>query len=211
MNTREKIVETAIRLFNEQGTRAVTTNHIAAAAGISPGNLYYHFRNKEEIIRAVLGQMDALGLEEHERIHNAPGDTLQKMEAAFLVIQRFNWRYRFFKRELVSLLAADPELAKQFAVTHRALRSLVEDSLSRYTAEGTLRPLPAPQLALLAEAIWLTILFWLNHLEVGGETVSDATLARGSAVLRCLLTPYLMTDPQPRPVERQKTGRKRTT
>src|SRR6266567_9198476 len=57
MNTKERIVETAIRLFNEQGTGAVSTNHIAQALSMSPGNLYYHFRNKEEIIRAILERM----------------------------------------------------------------------------------------------------------------------------------------------------------
>jgi len=57
MHTRERIIEMAIRLFNEQGTGAVSTNHIAGALEMSPGNLYYHFRNKEEIIRAILERM----------------------------------------------------------------------------------------------------------------------------------------------------------
>ena len=59
MGAKERVVEAAIRLFNERGTAAVSTNHIADGAGISPGNLYYHFRNKEEIIRAIFGRMIA--------------------------------------------------------------------------------------------------------------------------------------------------------
>jgi AcrR family transcriptional regulator len=57
--TKQRIVDTAERLFNESGTGAVSTNHIAAAMGISPGNLYYHFGNKDEIVLVALDRLAA--------------------------------------------------------------------------------------------------------------------------------------------------------
>ena len=59
MSNRQRIIDAALMLFNDQGTGAVSTNHIADAAGISPGNLYYHFRNKEEIIRVLFERLFA--------------------------------------------------------------------------------------------------------------------------------------------------------
>ena len=50
MKTRDRILNAALELFNQQGERKVTTNHIAAHLDMSPGNLYYHFKNKQEII-----------------------------------------------------------------------------------------------------------------------------------------------------------------
>ena len=53
MKTKDKIIQGSIELFNQQGERNVTTNHIAEYVGISPGNLYYHYRNKDDIIRSI--------------------------------------------------------------------------------------------------------------------------------------------------------------
>ena len=53
MKTKDRIKNMALRMFNEQGERNVTTNHIAAALEMSPGNLYYHYRNKYEIIHDI--------------------------------------------------------------------------------------------------------------------------------------------------------------
>ena len=57
MKTKDRIVQTSIELFNRSGIVAVTTNHIAKELNISPGNLYFHFANKEEIIRQIFRQM----------------------------------------------------------------------------------------------------------------------------------------------------------
>ncbi|MBI0377462.1 TetR/AcrR family transcriptional regulator, partial [Streptomyces albiflaviniger] len=57
MGNRERIVLEGLRLFNEDGFDAVSTNHISKKLGISPGNLYYHFRNKEEIAFELYSRM----------------------------------------------------------------------------------------------------------------------------------------------------------
>ncbi len=119
MKTSDKIIDTALQLFNEQGTKAVSTNHIAAAAGISPGNLYYHFRNKEDIIRAIFEQMDEYGVDQYQLILDKyPPGTIVALENTFVMIQEYNWRYRFFKRELTALIMNDPLLKERFHTTN---------------------------------------------------------------------------------------------
>jgi AcrR family transcriptional regulator len=192
MKTREKIIETALQLFNEQGTKGVTTNHIAAAVGISPGNLYYHFRNKEDIIRAIFEQMDAYGLEQYQIIlaKFQPG-TLETMEQTFAMIQAYNWRYRFFKRELTSLIMNDPLLKERFLKTHHTMLAVIRQSNDYSVATGTLKPMSEKEMTLFTEEIWLVTLFWLNYLEVGGEEVNDETLKRGIDLLRNMIRPQL--------------------
>lgn len=193
MTTKERIIETAIGLFNEKGTNAVTTNHIAAAMDISPGNLYYHFRNKAEIIRAIFEQMDTAGFDDYRQIiARHPAGSLAAMEETFLMIQRFNWRYRFFKRELTVFILNDLLLRERHIKVHQAMLKLIRYSISRSIAQGIIRSMSEEELNLFTEEIWLLTLFWLNYLEVGGEEITEETLRRGNELVRqtvrCRLT-----------------------
>lgn len=192
MSTKDKIIETAVALFNEQGTAAVSTNHIAAACNISPGNLYYHFRNKADIIRAIFQQMTQVGVDEYGAIITQyPPGTAESMEQTFLMIQQFNWRYRFFKRELTSLVMADPQLQEQFQTTNRLMQQMIRQSIEAGIAAGRIKPLDEQEMGHFVDTVWLLALFWVNYLEVGGEEVNEATLARGNELLRLLIRPYL--------------------
>jgi len=57
--TRDRILDASLELFNAQGERGVSTNHIAAHLGISPGNLYYHFANKQAIVAELFRRYEA--------------------------------------------------------------------------------------------------------------------------------------------------------
>lgn len=54
--SRTLILEAALKLFSHHGYGATSVRDIAAAAGLSKGNVYHHFPDKETIFRALLDQ-----------------------------------------------------------------------------------------------------------------------------------------------------------
>jgi AcrR family transcriptional regulator len=178
-------------LFNERGTAAVSTNHIAEAAGISPGNLYYHFRNKEEIIRAIFERMitswDKVSALPQD--HASPLTDLRRiLEETFSVL----WEYRFFYREFVALMRRDPELGRRYRdVRERGLDN-TQVLLKNVVEGGVLRepedPTAVPKLATI---FWLITEFWLPFAEMGEETVGPEQLQEGVELLMQVLRPYM--------------------
>uniref|UniRef100_UPI0005623176 TetR/AcrR family transcriptional regulator n=1 Tax=Photobacterium sanctipauli TaxID=1342794 RepID=UPI0005623176 len=57
MKTKDRILSVSLELFNRDGVAQVSTLIIATEMGISPGNLYYHFRGKEEIIATLVTEL----------------------------------------------------------------------------------------------------------------------------------------------------------
>lgn len=191
MTTRDRIIDAAISLFNEQGTGPVSTNHIATAMGISPGNLYYHFRHKEEIIRAIYARLRpawsaAMAL---------PADRPPTMAALRRLLEanaRIVWDYRFYYRELPELMRRDPELATVYRAVRRAGLANVEALLHSLVAAGLLRAPDDPAaLPELARICWLLADFWLSFEELGDAPLGPDDVNRGVAPILRVLHPCL--------------------
>jgi AcrR family transcriptional regulator len=191
MGTKERIVEAAIRLFNERGTAAVSTNHIAEEAGISPGNLYYHFRNKEEIIRAIFGRMMAAW----EVTFELPQDrapTLTDLRGMLEETYSVLWECRFFYREFVALLRRDPELGRSYREVRRDGLANTEFLLESFVAGGILREPEDPEaLPDLAKLFWLIVEFWLPFVEMGEEAAGPESSREGVGLMMRILKPYM--------------------
>jgi len=133
-----RIVEGARDLFNRPDGGDATTNHIAAHLGMSPGNLYYHFRNREEIVRAMFPRIEGEGLDA-----TAPpaGGRLSARDFGERHLKGLHtlWDYRFFFRDLNQLLARDPRLADEFRDYQRRLRAQYRGLFELLIAQGSMR------------------------------------------------------------------------
>lgn len=203
MRTKENIVATALRLFNQQGTKAVSTNHIAKAAGISPGNLYYHFSNKEAIILELYRQMRTeVGFESAP----LPEDICTLLEYCRFVAQVW-WKYRFLKKELVHLIERDPVLKKEVIADakehYRKLMQLVE----HFVQKQCLCQVDAHTQAFLATAIAMLSNFWSLHWMLMGQRVDVARAAEVTHAVVELLRPYLCEDAKRRLRECEEVAR----
>jgi len=191
MSTREKILDTALTLFNNEGTSAVSTNHIAETAGISPGNLYYHFRNKEEIIRGLFERLFAA----NDAAFDLPKDklpTLDDLQAMVKTNYKILWQYRFAHRELAALLHADDELRTRFLIVRKRGFEGFHQLFQAFSTAGIIKPSTDPKVTQnLAETCWLITEFWLNSLEISGKTVNETQMSHGADLMMNVLQPYI--------------------
>ena len=80
---RNALVLAAAQLFREQGYERTTVRELAAAVGLQSGSLFHHFRNKEEILLAVMANGIQSVIDEGEALLNSEADAAQCLEGLF--------------------------------------------------------------------------------------------------------------------------------
>jgi AcrR family transcriptional regulator len=187
--TRQRILDTSLAMFNAQGEPNVTTNHIADELEISPGNLYYHFRNKDDIIEHLFtcyeARMDAALAAPQGRL---PGleDIWMQLHLVFECI----WDYRFLYRDLVDILSRNRRLRLRFArilkradeQAHAVLRGLVQAGVMRASAD---------ELHAAATNVLVVATFWLNYAAARGDRDEQASIRDGIVQVMMLIAPFL--------------------
>ena len=175
-DTKTRILDAALALFNERSTATVTTNHIAEAMGISPGNLYYHFRNKAEIVQGLFARITG----EWAVNYAIPPGTMPSIEMSEAMVSgnfQIQARYRFFFRDLTLLLNADPALAAAYRQNRAAGIANTAFLLTLFAGAGVLKPFADDETRDdLAQLLWLVGDFWLVFKDTGGADFSAADL-----------------------------------
>ena len=191
INTPHRILDTALALFNERGTANVTTNHIAEAMGISPGNLYYHYANKAEIVRGLFARILA-AWEANYALPKGKPATLKTMDAMTAGNFEIQWAYRFFFRDLTMLLAADPELAAAYRKNRETGMANTLALLRHFISAGLMRSADKRTLEDLTQLLWLVGDFWLVFRDAGGKAPTRADMDQGVRLFRRVLAAHIM-------------------
>jgi AcrR family transcriptional regulator len=192
--TAERILEVTLDLFNRFGEPNVSTTLISAEMGISPGNLYYHYPAKDELINTLFSRFEA-ALEELL----AAADGVENVEDAWLffhMLFELIWQYRFLYRDLNDLLSKNRKLETHFqtVLKHkgRAVRGLL-DGLSR----NDVVQITGVEAGPVSTAMVVVLTYWLSYEYVReprraleAESAA-ASLSRGAYHVLSLLLPYL--------------------
>ena len=187
--TRERILELSLALFNERGEPNVTTNHIADELEISPGNLYYHFRNKDDIIEQLFARYE-------ERMDQAllrPEGRLPNLEDIWLqlhMVYECIWDYRFLYRDLVDILSRSRKVRLHFSRILRRATDNATDVLRGLVSAGVMRA-SADEVQALATNILVIATFWLNFSSVRGEKDEQQAIRAGIRQVMMLLAPFM--------------------
>jgi AcrR family transcriptional regulator len=192
--TAERILETALDLFNRFGEPNVSTTLIAAELNISPGNLYYHYPAKDELINSLSDRYE-LSLNE---LLNA-GDGVRDVEDAWFFMHslfELIWQYRFLYRDLNDLLSKNRRLETHFQGVLQNKTRAVRSLLAGMSRAGAVE-IDSREVEATATCMVVVLTYWLSYeyvrdprraLEPG---IAQLALLRGAHHVLNLLVPYL--------------------
>lgn len=190
-NTYLRIIDASLQLFNEYGERNTSTNHIATHLGISPGNLYYHFSNKDEIIVQLFKRysQDLLEYLTQAELPDNVADAAEYMKGIYDVM----WDYRFLFSDVNTLLVRSAELLGEHnEFTRSRVAPLLVKLLSKMQDSGMIE-IDEVSKHDLAIHLWLLTKYWFDFDSSihGRAKITPAAKKRGIYQTLSLLRPYL--------------------
>ncbi len=122
-DTRNRIIQTSIALFNEFGYENVSMRDIAEHLKMSPGNLTYHFKKKNDILYEIIQILDS----EHKNQHYAAEVSLAEFNSVIMNVINHQKKYAFYYRNMIELRSKYPWISKLQADYKEEFYNLLSD------------------------------------------------------------------------------------
>jgi len=198
MKTRDRILHTSLALFNEEGEAETTTIDIANEMDISPGNLYYHFKGKDQIIAELFQQYEhALTLTltaPIERPLSTDRGSAEDNWYFLYVVMEEMYQYRFLYHNLDNILQRYPDIKRSFKrlikLKRAALYAICQTLVQQEVIDAR-----DHQLLGLADNMTLNLTFWFSYEELlHQDRLPQVTILQGVLQLLSMVAPYLGND-----------------
>ncbi len=189
MKTSDRILETSLILFNEEGEQNVTTVDIANEMDISPGNLYYHFKGKEVIIEILFKKFEA----EMVSILRAPAKKSLNLEDSWFylyVLFEEIHKFRFFYLNLTDILQRNAEMEKRFKRLIKLKKEAMEAIFATLLEMDAVKASPA-EIKQLSDSVTLTLIYWFSYQSlINANERTNIAIHRGVYYIMSLIGPY---------------------
>jgi AcrR family transcriptional regulator len=181
-------------LFNENDTLSISTNHIAKAAAISPGNLYYHFKNKEEIILSLYIDLSQIYSSQKSfemiRISSNP---IKQLQLNFDKMGELFYEYRFLLRDSMVIMALNPSLKELFVKNQQKRILQIQDILEFFVNENILVSSIKQHLEKRARLHWFITSYWQVFASTTGDVTKESIKEAKEVFFEFMIYPYLTT------------------
>lgn len=195
MKTRDLIVLVSLQMFNEEGEANLSAVDIANELDISPGNLYYHFKGKSEILAEIFSRFQKqLSAVMWDRIPD--GTELDEVWLHTYVILEVLYNNRFFFRNLHDFNVKYPDTGQKLNRLIDQFAKATFDGLSRLSKQNKFS-IPANQkerLQRVGEQIMLTYLYYPAYKARSHEIERNEFIEQCSLQILAIISPYLTAE-----------------
>lgn len=188
MKTKDRILFKSLELFNELGEPNVTTLLISDELDISPGNLYYHFKSKSDILTNLFNWYEQ-EINSLLEVPDTPMDIEDQWFFLHLIFEKIA-KYRFLYQDVVHVLKRHDNIRQRFNRIISKKRKATLKILHSLQEQGNFNANDS-EIEALCENIVLTATFWLNYIIISQQELNEDALARGVYQVISLVAPFL--------------------
>lgn len=191
MKTKDRILQAALRQFNELGTDQATVRSIAEEVGISHGNLCYHYKNTDELIEALYLQLVAEISPFAESAFRPDIDLQEVWEQSWLTFQLM-YRYRFLLLDFARIIRRIDSMQQNFRQLMVLRRQQFHHGLQQLIERGWMEPEPLPgQYDHLVTQFLIVGNHWITESTIQFEQEGEEVVRYYHRAMMALLFPHL--------------------
>ena len=189
---RQKSLQRPLISLNIHGTKSDFYQYILRKEmGISPGNLYYHFRSKNDIIRSIsdnfsneLGSVFKIQLD-------TISDFSSNLTSLFNRFFKIQQSYQFLFLEGVHLTRQDSRLLDNYTNLRNLIKKGYHELLSNLVKIKIMKKQSLNIIDDLLDAQWIIMWYWINHTILDRNTYDDFQIKKGIKLSFSIIKPQL--------------------